>query len=105
MSIEPGARQTKAEETKRKLTKTALDLFQVFGYDIVTIDDICKRAGLTKGAFYHNFKSKEDLVVLSFNQLLDEHIGRVFVLDEKAALIESVLRPLYGDPGIYVFRG
>ena len=33
------------------------------GYSATTVDDICGAAGLTKGAFFHHFKSKEDLAV------------------------------------------
>jgi len=33
------------------------------GYSATTVDDICRAAGLTKGAFFHHFKSKEDLAV------------------------------------------
>lgn len=33
------------------------------GYAATSVDDICREAGLTKGAFFHHFKSKEDLAV------------------------------------------
>jgi TetR/AcrR family transcriptional repressor of nem operon len=33
------------------------------GYSATTVDDICGAAELTKGAFFHHFKSKEDLAV------------------------------------------
>lgn len=90
MSIKKSARQMKADETKSILTTTALELFHEYGFDRVTVDDICERAGLTKGAFYHNFESKEDLVVLSFNQQLDEHISGNFVLDEASPLLDQL---------------
>ena len=33
------------------------------GYTDTTVDDLCREAGVTKGAFFHHFKSKEDLAV------------------------------------------
>ena len=90
MSIEPTPRQEKTDETKRKLTQTAFALFAEYNYDVVTIDDICKRAGLTKGAFYHNFGSKENLVVLSYNRQLDEYITSHFALEDTAPLSEQL---------------
>jgi TetR/AcrR family transcriptional repressor of nem operon len=33
------------------------------GYAATSVDDICREAGLTKGAFFHHFESKEDLAV------------------------------------------
>ncbi len=33
------------------------------GYASTSVDDLCARAGVTKGAFYHHFKSKDELAV------------------------------------------
>ncbi|MEL6163400.1 MAG: TetR/AcrR family transcriptional regulator [Cyanobacteria bacterium J06628_3] len=48
-------------ETKQKLLETALDLIWENNYNCVGIVQICTQAGVTKGAFYHYFKSKSDL--------------------------------------------
>jgi len=48
-------------DTRRKLLDTARDLIWRNTYDTVGIADICKHAGVTKGAFYHHFTSKADL--------------------------------------------
>lgn len=50
------------ETTKSQLISTALDLFKRKGYDNVTIDDICRDVGITRGAFYYHFNSKEELL-------------------------------------------
>lgn len=49
------------KETKQKLLETALDLIWENNYDCVGIVQICTQSGVTKGAFYHYFKSKADL--------------------------------------------
>lgn len=54
------------KKTKKDLQKKALDLFESQGYDNVTIDQICKELGLTKGAFYYYFRSKSDILLKSY---------------------------------------
>src|ERR1700752_3551780 len=49
--------------TKTKLLNAALTAIRAKGYTATTVDDICEAAGVTKGAFFHHFKRKEDLAV------------------------------------------
>jgi len=46
---------------REKLLNAAQRLMQAKGYPATTIDEICRAARLTKGSFFHYFKSKEDL--------------------------------------------
>lgn len=55
-------RNIKSQKNRNKLLAAAKDLVDERGYDNVTIDDICAACGLTKGAFYYHFKSKNDVV-------------------------------------------
>src|SRR5438270_639569 len=55
-------------ETRQKLLKTALDLIWEHSYGFVSVDDICKRAGVLKGSFYHFFHSKSDLAVAAYEE-------------------------------------
>jgi TetR/AcrR family transcriptional regulator, transcriptional repressor for nem operon len=48
---------------KDRLLNAALKVIRTKGYDATTVDDLCREAGVTKGAFFHHFKSKEDLGV------------------------------------------
>ncbi|MDQ9171869.1 TetR/AcrR family transcriptional regulator [Oxalobacteraceae bacterium R-40] len=50
-------------ESKLKLLDAALHVIRAKGYAATTVDDICRRAGVTKGSFFHHFKSKEDLAL------------------------------------------
>jgi TetR/AcrR family transcriptional repressor of nem operon len=48
------------------------------GYSATTVDDICRVADLSKGAFFHHFKSKEDLAVAAaahFSQMAEGLFG------------------------------
>src|ERR1035437_9753971 len=47
--------------SRTRLLDAALDLVRAKGYAATTVDDICHRAGVTKGSFFHHFKSKDDL--------------------------------------------
>lgn len=46
-----------------KLLEASLAVIRGKGYSATTVDDICQAAGVTKGAFFHHFKTKEDLAI------------------------------------------
>ena len=50
------------EETRRDLVAASLELFGKYGFDGTSVNQIVEKAGLTKGAFYHYFQSKEDVL-------------------------------------------
>jgi TetR/AcrR family transcriptional repressor of nem operon len=54
--------QTRAAATRDKLLQSATELIRRNGYAATSIDDICRHASVTKGAFFHHFKTKEELV-------------------------------------------
>jgi len=59
--------QQRSEETQTKILESAIKLFSSNGFNKASVDDICAEAGISKGAFYHHFKSKQEL----FLALLD----------------------------------
>src|SRR5438046_2372808 len=54
---------TTQHESKIKFLEAALYVIRAKGYSATTVDDICKTAGMTKGSFFHHFKSKEELAI------------------------------------------
>jgi TetR/AcrR family transcriptional repressor of nem operon len=50
-------------ESKTRILDAAMRVIRAKGYSATTIDDVCLAAGLTKGSFFHHFKSKEDLAL------------------------------------------
>jgi AcrR family transcriptional regulator len=56
-------RNLQAKQTKEKIRQTAFDLILESSFDKVSINQICKKAEVTKGAFYHHYKSKSDIVI------------------------------------------
>ena len=53
--------QKRAVNTKEQLLRTGSELFRRQGFAATTVDEICAQAGVTKGAFFHHFESKEAL--------------------------------------------
>ena len=49
--------------TRTKLLDVAVRLVREKGYNATTVDELCAAADVTKGAFFHHFKSKEDMAV------------------------------------------
>ncbi len=62
-------RQKQAEETKRRVYFCALELFNEKTYEDVTIREICEKAQVAVGTFYHYFDNKESLMDEFFRQL------------------------------------
>src|SRR5258705_2893822 len=65
-----------SEETRRQILETALALFREHGFEETTIRDIAGRAGLSLGAAYYYFKSKEAIVGAYYDYVQQEHATR-----------------------------
>lgn len=63
--------QQRSEETRRRILDTANRLFSQVGYTAAGVAEICEAAGVSKGAFYHHFPSKQAV----FMALLDEWLA------------------------------
>ena len=59
MDVQPPPRT----DARTRLLDAAMTLLRTRGYAATTVDEICAAAGVTKGAFFHHFRSKEDLGV------------------------------------------
>lgn len=51
------------QATRDRVLEAASEVFAERGFHGATVEEICERAGFTRGAFYSNFGSKDDLVV------------------------------------------
>jgi len=51
--------QHRSEETRARILDAAVRRFAIAGYDAASVDDICAEAGVSKGAFYHHYPTKQ----------------------------------------------
>jgi AcrR family transcriptional regulator len=51
--------QHRGEETRSRILDAAVKRFAIAGYDAASVDEICTEAGVSKGAFYHHFPTKQ----------------------------------------------
>ncbi|MFI9271062.1 TetR/AcrR family transcriptional regulator [Kitasatospora sp. NPDC052896] len=87
--------------TRAALLTAALEAFAEHGFQATTIEQVCVRAGYTRGAFYSNFSSKEELFLALFDQHAEQTLSRLaartdalatedFSLDRLAELVSEV---------------
>lgn len=72
------------QETRTRLLETALDLIWQSNYNSVGVNEICKKAGVTKGSFYHHFESKAVLFCEATN----------FYWDKTKQCVDEIVSPL-----------
>ena len=66
MSPQPIERPT-SSGARSKLLDAAVEIIRQKGYAATSVDELCARAGVTKGAFFHHFPSKDSLAVAAAN--------------------------------------
>jgi AcrR family transcriptional regulator len=90
-------RQIKAQKTKKKLLDTALRLFSQKGYDNVTVDEIVKASGSSKGAFYTHFKSKYEIFLEKFKEIDDFYIEFLSSLPDELGSYDKMMSLVEGQ--------
>ena len=78
---------SKLPDKKKRLLDAGLALMLQKGYSSTAIDEICESAGVTKGSFFHYFKSKDDLT----HALIDHFAG------QRGGMIAERLAPSQAD--------
>lgn len=74
---------------RTRLLDAARDMIRRKGFDATTVDDLCDAAGVTKGAYFHHFKSKEALGVAAA-EAWSKQTGALF----DAAEYQNIEQPL-----------
>ena len=88
----------KSEETQKLIIQTAFEMFYHNGFNNTSVPDIMKETNLTKGAFYHHFKNKNDIGLKVIENILSKRIYNGFI----APLKENKTRKV-PDLLLYVF--
>jgi len=82
--------------TRARLLEGALEVFAERGFHGASVEDICERAGFTRGAFYSNFASKDELVLALFQATTDRLLEQISALlpdlaNQPGTLLDAVL--------------
>ena len=95
----------KGSETRARILDAALTRFRAHGLDGTTMREVAEAAGMSLGAAYHYFPSKDAIVLAYYDQVQDEHArrvhealpGRKLLADRLRAVIHTKLDILAGD--------
>ena len=79
-----------ATDTKTRILEITRTLFSSHGCENTTIDDIITALGITKGAFYHYFKSKEALCEAVLDEVISDYRKLVESIDEDIEPIDRL---------------
>jgi AcrR family transcriptional regulator len=79
-------------DTRDRIVQTARNLFSSYGFGGTSLHDILSAVGITKGAFYHYFKSKEALGEIVLDQAVAEHHHAAQALQEELVGPDSLRR-------------
>jgi AcrR family transcriptional regulator len=82
MSDQTLTRREKQRHTRKCLLEAAAKIFSQQGLEGTSVEQVAQSAGYTKGAFYANFKSKEELFLVMLDERFAEELDR---LDELLA--------------------
>ena len=71
-------------ETRARLLRAALEVFSEKGFGRTTVDDVCAHAGYTRGAFYSNFVSLDELFLTVWQERSDDFLAAAETTVEQA---------------------
>lgn len=86
MSRTPSRAPRRREATRQRLLDAAAEVFAEVGLDATSVEAVCERAGFTRGAFYSNFASKEEMFLELAAAVAEE---RVAEFEERVAQLEG----------------
>jgi AcrR family transcriptional regulator len=89
-------RQKRGILTRHELLRSARAIFARDGFEHARLEDIASRAGKTRGAFYANFKDKEDVFCAIFEENIDRDMQELSPLLLSLSTIEQRIEAL-GD--------
>jgi AcrR family transcriptional regulator len=97
--------QARSEITRQKIIDAVVDLFGEFGYAATGLGEIIERAGMTKGALYHHFDSKQALATAIIEQ--GAHLtGDAFrqVCESSSPAMENVIHGVFVATDLVVWN-
>lgn len=90
LAIEPSA-------TRQRIVAAAVALFAEQGFDATSVTEVVVRAGVAKGALYHHFASKDDLLYEVYRELVDRQLAGLQQILGQSLPPAGTLRELIAD--------
>lgn len=81
----------KSEETRNRILEAAEECFTRYGYDSTGVAEICNTAGVSKGALYHHFPSKQAIFVEMFETWMRSFVAEMERIRDSAASVPAAL--------------
>lgn len=83
--------EKRRDDKKKAIIQTALDLFDQYGYEKVSMTDIAEKARVSRASIYNFFESKDNLRRIIIKNILDDSIEKVQkLLQEQINFIDKV---------------
>jgi TetR/AcrR family transcriptional regulator, cholesterol catabolism regulator len=86
--------ETAHERKLLDIVKAAAEVFREHGFEAGTLEDVADRLGITRPALYHYIDSKQELLAVTLNYLLDLGLAEVAIIEQREADPLSRLRSL-----------
>ncbi|MGI8665264.1 MAG: TetR/AcrR family transcriptional regulator [Jatrophihabitans sp.] len=83
--------------TRPRIVAAAVSLFAEQGFDATSVNQVVARAGVAKGALYHHFESKDDLLYEVYRELVDRQLAGLTAILARNLPPAETLRALIGD--------
>lgn len=100
-------KQSRSSDTRKRIVSAARELFQSKGFDGTSVAEICRKAGVSNGALFHQFPTKEALGFAVYSLVRAEFWNQIIVamtahadpLDGVEAAVRAAFAFQQDDPG------
>ncbi|MFL6163068.1 MAG: TetR/AcrR family transcriptional regulator [Jatrophihabitantaceae bacterium] len=84
-------------DTRSRIVAAAVALFAEQGYDATSVNQVVARAGVAKGALYHHFQSKDDLLYEVYRELVERQLAGLSAILARRLPPADTLRAIVHD--------
>jgi AcrR family transcriptional regulator len=84
--------QERSESTRKGIMSAAAVLFSQSGFEAASVNEICRMADVSKGAFYHHFPSKQQLFLEILDEWLEGIDSQLFTRSESGDVPQSLMQ-------------
>jgi TetR/AcrR family transcriptional repressor of uid operon len=88
--------QQRSQETRERILRAAQQVFARAGYDATSVAEICREAGVSKGALYHHFPTKQSVFLALLEEWLTDIDAGIEALRQDALDMPQALLQMAG---------